>query len=523
MTSAPSPGAGRPESPASPGRTPEQTTPSVPPASALTELRPLAKGTLGRRLVLRVAVLVALVALGLSTVVALAAYNIQIAQVDTRLDLAAARETRFNGPGPGVGPGGGPSGQEVGTIVVRETSDVIKGSILVDQENESSAGYTTLSVDAVKQLVALDLASGGKTTIQLSGYGIYRVTAQESSEARIIVAIPLNQLTSAMTSLVLFEALLAGVVIVLAVVVARGVVVNSLAPLNRLAATATAVSNLPLESGEVEGIVRVPQPDTDPVSEVGRVGLAFNHMLDNVEGALAARHASEVKLRQFVADASHELRNPLAAIRGYAELTRRERAEVSPPMAHALTRIESESDRMSSLVEDLLLLARLDSGPALEVKPTDLTEIVLNATSDARAAGPDHKWSLSLPDEPVYALADRYRMHQVLANLLANARTHTPAGTEVQTAVAVDGGMAVLTVTDNGPGIAAELQPAVFERFTRADTSRVRRQGGSSTGLGLAIVSAVVSAHHGTASVESEPGRTVFTVRIPVSDTAPTD
>ena len=220
---------------------------------------------------------------------------------------------------------------------------------------------------------------------------------------------------------IVFEALLAGVVIIGAVVVTRSVVVNSLAPLNRLAATATTVSNLPLESGEVEGIVRVPQRDTDPVSEVGRVGLAFNHMLDNVEGALGARHASEVKLRQFVADASHELRNPLAAIRGYAELTRRERDQVSDTMSHALTRIESESDRMSTLVEDLLLLARLDSGPALDVRATDLTEIVLNATSDARVAGPDHTWTLSLPDEPVYALGDRYRLHQVLANLLANA------------------------------------------------------------------------------------------------------
>jgi two-component system OmpR family sensor kinase len=295
------------------------------------------------------------------------------------------------------------------------------------------------------------------------------------------------------------------------------VVVNSLAPLNRLAATATTVSNLPLESGEVEGIVRVPQRDTDPVSEVGRVGLAFNHMLDNVEGALGARHASEVKLRQFVADASHELRNPLAAIRGYAELTRRERDQVSDTMSHALTRIESESDRMSTLVEDLLLLARLDSGPALDVRATDLTEIVLNATSDARVAGPDHTWTLSLPDEPVYALGDRYRLHQVLANLLANARTHTPAGTTVRTAVTVDDGRAVLTVTDNGPGISPELQSQVFERFTRADSSRVRKQGGSSTGLGLAIVAAVVSAHRGTASVQSEPGHTVFTVTLPIA------
>jgi two-component system, OmpR family, sensor kinase len=372
-------------------------------------------------------------------------------------------------------------------------------------------------VEAMQQLAALTLDSGAKATVQLADYGVYRVTTRAAGDTRVLVGIPLSQLTSAMTSLVVFEALLTGVVIAAAVVAARGVVVGSLAPLNRLAATATAVSNLPLESGEVEGIVRVNPADTDPVSEVGRVGLAFNHMLDNVEGALAARHASEVKLRQFVADASHELRNPLAAIRGYAELTRRERADMSPAMAHAMGRIESESDRMSSLVEDLLLLARLDSGPALDLAPTDVTEIVLNATSDARAAGPDHHWVLALPDEPVMALADRYRLHQVLANLLANARTHTPAGTRVETAVTVSEGMAVITVTDDGPGVPDDLQASVFERFTRAEVSRVRKQGGSSTGLGLAIVAAVVAAHRGTATVDSRPGRTTFTIRIPAA------
>ncbi len=472
-------------------------------------VRPLAKGTLGRRLVVRVAALVALVAVGLSAVVALAAYNIQVNQVDGRLDRAIARVT---GPGPDSPSLGG---QEIGTIIAEQTTGTIKGMILVDRASNYGVRPASLSVEALQQLSVLQLDSGERSTIRLVDYGLYRVTTHGDGTARVIVGIPLSQLGSAMTSLVVFEALLTGVIIAAAVLVARGVVVGSLAPLNRLAATATAVSNLPLESGEVEGIVRVRGADTDPVSEVGRVGLAFNHMLDNVEGALAARHASEVKLRQFVADASHELRNPLAAIRGYAELTRRERAELSPTMAHALGRIESESDRMSSLVEDLLLLARLDSGPALDLAPTDVTEIVLNATSDARAAGPDHTWSLSLPEEPVLATADRYRLHQVLANLLANARTHTPPGTRVETAVAVQDGHAVITVSDDGPGIAPDLQPAVFERFTRAEVSRVRKQGGSSTGLGLAIVAAVVAAHHGTAEVESRPGRTVFTIRIP--------
>jgi two-component system OmpR family sensor kinase len=249
-------------------------------------------------------------------------------------------------------------------------------------------------------------------------------------------------------------------------------------------------------------------------------------MLNNVEAALAARQASETKVRQFVADASHELRNPLAAIRGYAELTRRERSAMPENAAYAMSRVEAEAERMSYLVEDLLLLARLDSGPDLAIAPVDLTEVVINAVSDARAAGPGHSWQLDLPAEPVSALGDRHRLHQVMANLLANARTHTPPGTTVRSAISVAGDHAVLTVTDNGPGIPDDIRDQVFERFTRAEVSRVRTPGaatGRSTGLGLAIVAAVVEAHHGTVSVQSRPGWTQFTVALPLAvvETAP--
>mgnify|MGYP003376077527 FL=1 len=188
------------------------------------------------------------------------------------------------------------------------------------------------------------------------------------------------------------------------------------------------------------------------------------------------------------------------------------------PTQHALSRIESESDRMSTLVEDLLLLARLDSGPNLDITRTDLTEIIVNAVSDAQVAGRDHLWRLSLPDEPVEAMADSHRLHQVVVNLLANARTHTPAGTEVTTSLSREGQWAVVSIHDNGPGIAPEVLPTVFERFTRAEASRYRKSGEKSTGLGLAIVQAVVGAHGGMASVASVPGDTTFTVRIPLAD-----
>jgi two-component system OmpR family sensor kinase len=237
-------------------------------------------------------------------------------------------------------------------------------------------------------------------------------------------------------------------------------------------------------------------------------------MLENISEALTARHRSETRVRQFVADASHELRTPLASIRGYAELTRRSREVAPPDIAHAMSRVESEAGRMTALVDDLLLLARLDAGRPLESAEVDLTRLAVDATSDAHAAGPRHRWQLDVPDEPVVVLGDGPRLHQVLTNLLANARTHTPPGTTVRISLRQQTNCAVLTVCDDGPGIPGELMPDVFERFSRGEQSRSRTAG--STGLGLAIVAAVVAAHHGRIVVESRPGDTVFTVELPI-------
>jgi two-component system, OmpR family, sensor kinase len=288
----------------------------------------------------------------------------------------------------------------------------------------------------------------------------------------------------------------------------------SLRPLRRVAATASRVAELPLDRGEVALSVRVPDEDTDPRTEVGQVGAALNRMLGHVARALTARQASETRVRQFVADASHELRTPLAAIRGYAEVTRRGRDAVPPDVAHALRRVESESARMTTLVDDLLLLARLDTGRPLDTEPVDLSRLLVDAISDAHVAGPEHRWRLDVPEEAVTVSGDAARLHQVVANLLANARTHTPPGTVVTAAlrVAPDGG-AEISIADNGPGIPLELQQEVFERFARGDSSRSRAAG--NTGLGLAIVAAVVDAHHGTVELGSHPGHTEFTVRLP--------
>jgi two-component system OmpR family sensor kinase len=239
-------------------------------------------------------------------------------------------------------------------------------------------------------------------------------------------------------------------------------------------------------------------------------------MLHHVDGALAARQASETRARQFVADASHELRTPLAAIRGYAELTQRSDDAIPPELAHAMRRVHSESARMTTLVDDLLLLARLDSGRPLDLREMDLSRLIVDVVSDAHIAGPGQVWRLELPEEPITIVGDAARLHQVLANLVTNARTHTPGGTTVTTALATGPGDSVtVTVTDNGPGIPPDVLPDIFERFARGDTSRSRAAG--STGLGLAIVAAVVAAHHGTVEVASVPGNTVFTVNLPAN------
>jgi two-component system OmpR family sensor kinase len=277
-------------------------------------------------------------------------------------------------------------------------------------------------------------------------------------------------------------------------------------------------------------------PDADPRTEVGQLGSAFNRMLGHVERALTRRQASEDRLRQFAADASHELRTPLAGIRSYTELALRSPDPVPESVRHALRRVEAESVRMSHLVDDLLLLARLDAGRPLADEPVDLSRLVIEATNDARVAGSDHRWLLDLPDEPVTIRGDAHRLHQALANLLTNARKHTPAGTTVQVSLSpaetgpADAAAGVprpgngrtpmveVTVTDDGPGVPAEMQATVFERFVRGGEGRSRAAG--STGLGLSIAHAIVAAHQGTLSLTSRPGRTVFRMTLPAGRSA---
>jgi two-component system OmpR family sensor kinase len=318
------------------------------------------------------------------------------------------------------------------------------------------------------------------------------------------------------SKLIVGIAIIAAVAIAASIFIALLTVKYALGPLQRMAETASRVAEMPLDRGEVALDARVPEEDTDARTEVGRVGAAMNRMLGHVSHALTARQLSENKVRQFVADASHELRTPLASVRGYAELTRRMGKDLPEDVVYAMGRIESESVRMTSLVEELLLLARLDEGTDLVLKDVDMTRIVLDAVHDTHVADTGHRYEVSVPEEPIQLQGDPMRLHQVVANLLGNARTHTPEGTEVWVTLERDDAAheAVVTVADNGPGIDPAVMPVLFERFARGDSSRSRKAG--STGLGLAIVQAVVNSHGGTVTASAGDPGAVFTVRLPL-------
>jgi two-component system OmpR family sensor kinase len=429
-----------------------------------------------------------------------------------------------------------------GTLGVRVKNGVVtKANIVGDSR---PPGLTAPERSALARL----RPDGRFTTLDLASLRHdYRLTAERGRDGDVLITgIPLSGTEATLRTVEIADLIVFAAALLLTGVIGTGFVRLSLRPLRRVAATAARVTELPLASGEVSLPDRV--PGADPRTEVGQVGAAFNRMLGHVEAALGRRAASEARLRRFAADASHELRTPLAAIRGYAELARRHRGPVPADIAHALSRVEAESARMSVLVDELLLLAQLDAGRPLAQQPVDLTRLAIDATSDARAASPDHRWQLELPGEPVMVRGDEHRLHQVLANLLSNAAKHTPAGTAVTVALTADrpagaaqaadgevaggevagGGLAPaapgragarLSVTDDGPGIPPDLQPALFERFVRGDSSRSRAKG--STGLGLAIVDAVISAHGGTAGVSSRPGRTSFVITLPLLAAAP--
>ena len=303
--------------------------------------------------------------------------------------------------------------------------------------------------------------------------------------------------------------ILIGLVMILFIALAsRKVITVGLRPLATVEATAERIA---------EGDLTARLPDLKPNTEVGRLVNTLNMMLGRIEESFSARVESESKLRRFVADASHELRTPITAIRGFAELHRQGAVTGEEKTKELIGRIESESKRMGSLVEDLLLLARLDQSRQMKSEPVNLSKLVLDAVESARAAGPSYPVNFNESDDEIYALGDNDRIHQVVANLLANARTHTPVGTKIDVSVIQSEDGVRIRIADNGPGLSEKDQAQIFERFYRADASRVRTDG-EGTGLGLSIVEAVMRAHAGEVSVESELGKgAAFTLFFPIS------
>ena len=398
-------------------------------------------------------------------------------------------------------------GQAAGTLALLRNRQGVVASAYINNEGK----YTYLTRDQINTLMAA--LNSGKTkpfTVYVEGLGTYRVlvTRDSVSSDAVLTGVSLADDEALIGRQMIIEVLLVGSGVVLAAVVCFGLVSRFLQPLRRVAATARQVATQPMDSGEVQIERRVSLDDLCSSTEVGEVGTALNTLLDHVNDALEVRQRSETQVRQFVADASHELRTPLAAIRGYTELVRsgREGDQLSEISQQAMDRIASESLRMSELVNDLLLLARLDAGRELEDELVDLAPVLIESVADAQIAGPDHTFELDLSavfgadedlDEQLPLVrGDEQRLRQVLANLLANARLHTPAGTHVWIKLLQEGDEYRIVVADNGPGISQQLRGKLFERFTRADASR-NRQGGS-TGLGLAICAAIAQAHGGS-------------------------
>ena len=352
--------------------------------------------------------------------------------------------------------------------------------------------------DYVKGLLPGQVAAFGSKpfTIQAPGAD-FRVatTVLPSSLGSVIVAQSLSDFDKTTHRIGVVFLLIGGLVLVFIGFASRQVIKLSMKPLEKIEETAEKIA-----AGDLSARLDNFEPDT----EVGRLSTSLNTMLSRIEESFAARAESENKLRRFVADASHELRTPLTSIRGFAELHRQGAVPDGEKTRELIGRIEKESMRMGYLVEDLLMLARMDQSRELEMTDVDLSNLVTEAVSSAQAAGPDHPVTMDIAHD-VHTQGDADKIYQVVTNLLANARAHTPEGTKIHVATYSDDNGSYVTVADNGPGLSQEDQERIFERFYRVDTSR-QRNSREGSGLGLSIVDEVMKAHGGTVSVASEPG-----------------
>ena len=471
---------------------------------------------------LSAAVLVALLGAGIATYSSLRAFLYQ--RVDESLTSIRAVPERGQGRGPG-GPGG-PGGSGFGgadgftsagrgAFVQRRTAE---GAVTSSQVPRDLQGRE-VTLDLPSVISGLERTGGGAAparflTVDSSPNGTsWRVRAVGLADGgQLLVGLPLDEVEVTLSRLVAVEAGVAVAALAAAVALGWWLVRLGLRPLVEIETTAEAIAG-----GQFDRRV----PGETSSTEVGRLAAALNHMLGRIQAAFAVRDATEAELRRsedrmrrFVADASHELRTPLAAVAAYAELFERGASARPEDLARSMNGIRTEATRMGELVEDLLLLARLDEGRPLRRDPVELVAVAAEAVAAARAVGPD--WPVELQAlEPVEVEGDASRLRQVVDNLLANVRAHTPPGTAVTVSVRRSGGSGIVEVADDGPGMEPELAARVFERFYRTDQSRSRRHGGA--GLGLSIVAAIVAAHKGEVAATATPGQGArFSVRLPL-------
>ena len=403
-------------------------------------------------------------------------------------------------------------GQSAGTLTVCVNNGNVGFSGVLD----SSGDLQSLSEADVAQLKDVPAeATAQKVDLEVGNYLVEAHALPNQPQTVVVTGIPLKDMNNTLATLV---AVMAGgslAVMVIAGLLGSWIIRRTMRPLERVSAVAAGVAQADLESQVLSRADRVQPQDSNPRSEVGAVGFALNQMLGNVQSALQAREKTENQMRAFIADASHELRTPLAAIKGYSDLLRWTE-NLSDSGEQSVNRIESQTARMSRLVEDLLLLARLDEGKQPVFESVDLSEMLAESTFDMQVAAPDHRWTLNIPDDPVEVRGDRNQLQQVISNLLSNARKHTAEGTHVTASLGfAEGGFAEIRISDNGEGIDPEFIDKIFDRFTRADVARSGDAG--TTGLGLPIVRAIVEAHDGSIDVQSRAGETVFKVLLPLA------
>ncbi|MCW3068236.1 MAG: integral rane sensor signal transduction histidine kinase [Solirubrobacterales bacterium] len=413
---------------------------------------------------------------------------------------------RPGGPGGRQGGGPGPSGVNLppGTYGQRrEAGGKVLGHVLITYGQTAPPAPKIPAQLPVGKL--LTVGSVGSSDLR---YRVY-VSRDPEDTGLTVVAVPLHEVDQTLQRLLVVEALVIGGVLVALGLLAFFVVRLGLRPLDRIEVTAGQIA-----AGDLSRRVSPATPRT----EVGRLGLALNGMLERLEQAFAARTASEERLRRFLADASHELRTPLASIRGYAELFRMGATENQAGTEMAMRRIEDESKRMGVLVEDLLTLARLDETPKRQPAPVDMAVLARDAVEDTRAMDPDRTVSLAASEDAITS-GDPNQLRQVLANLLRNALVHTPAGTPIEVSVADDDATVTISVRDHGSGLPSASRENLFDRFWRAEGGRERGKAGA--GLGLAIVREVLEAHGGTIRAENAPGGgALFVVQLPKSSAA---